>query len=293
METIGSTPCVHLRRISPQGTAIYAKVEAFNPSGSAADRIAVGLVADAEADGYLRPAGTIIEATLGNMGIALAQACAGRGYKVIACMPESMSLEKRALLRLWGAQLELTAADGHLDGARARANELATKIPDAWLMPQWDLEAVASLHAKTTGAELVEHVRQDGGRIDAFAGCIGTGGTLMGVSMALRAAFPAVEIVAAIPAAPGPHRLQGVAAREEALGVARPLKASVEDVAARDAWAIKERLGREEGMLVGISSGAAVLAAMRVAARIGPGARVYTLLWDTGERYFSLAEAFK
>lgn len=293
LDIIGGTPCVQLRRVAPAQTSVCAKLELLNPGGSAADRIAAALIHAAEADGTLQPGATIIEATLGNTGIALAQACAGRGYKVIACMPESMSLERRAVLKLWGATVELTPSELHLEGAKARAKEIGAQLPGAWVMPQWDIERAADLYARSLGAELVEQVRADGGRIDAFVAGIGTGASLKGAARALREAFPGVEIVAVAPAEPGPHRLQGLAPRQDVLRVAAELGASVEEVSSPEAWAMKERLGREEGLLAGITSGAAVRAASRVAARRGPGARVYTVLWDTGERYFSLAERFR
>lgn len=293
LDTIGATPIVQLRQTGQAGARIHVKLEHLSPTGSAADRLARGIVADAIASGELAPGATVVEATLGNTGISLAQVCTLSGHPVVACMPESMSLERRALLRAWGARVVLTPADEHLDGARARAQQEASAIPGAWVLPQWDLARSARVHEAGTGAELVEQVLADGGRIDAFVAPVGTGATLTGIGAALRRQFPNVKMVAVLPSSDGPHRIQGCARREEGLVPARASADRIIDVTDREAWDAKAQLGREDGLLVGMSTGACVVAARRVADELGSEARVYTLCWDTGERYFSLAERFR
>jgi cysteine synthase A len=289
----GATPLLRLGPVEPEGGArIDAKLEHLNPGGSAADRL-VALLDRARAQGRLLPGGTVIEATLGNGALGLAPACALRGYRLWVCMPESMSLEKRAALRAWGVRLESTPAAEHLSGARARARELAGEAPPGTvlLLPQWGPGATAAVHREGLGAELVAQARAEGAKVDAFVAGIGTGGTLVGAGGALREAFAGVALHAVLPAADGPHRLQGLGTRTDALAftAAHPEVQGTVDVGDAEAWAMCERLAKTMGLLVGPTSGAAVVAAVAVARALPPDARVVTVVWDTGERYFSMA----
>jgi cysteine synthase len=291
LDAIGGTPTLELHRLA---AGLFAKLEQLNPTGSAADRVARALVEEAEADGRLAQGGTVVEATLGNMGLALAQVCAVRGHRLIATMPESMSLERRGALRLWGARVELTAAERHLEGAMARAEELARGEEGALLLPQWRSARAALAHEEGTGAELVRTVIADGGRIDAFVAPVATGATLTGVGRALRRAFPEVALVAVVPkeGEGGTHRVQGLTRRRGAAFDPSLVTRTVA-VEGHRAWEVRGRLAAEHGLLVGLSAGAAVAAALEMMSELGSGARVYTVLWDTGERYFSLAERFR
>lgn len=289
---VGGTPTLRLHDAIAPSAQVHLKLEHHNPGASAADRIALGLIERAEREGRLAPGGTVVEATLGSTGISLAQACAATGHRLVVCMPESMSLERVATLRAWGVKLELTPADAHIEGAKARARELAAALPGALVLPQWDVEAVAAEHEAGLGGELVESVKANGGRIDAFIAAVGTGGTLAGVGRALKGAFPHVRIFAALPHKDGPHPMQGLLAREQALALARAHADEWVDVDPSAAWQMKERLSREEGILVGVSTGAVVCAAAQIAERLGAGASIYAIAWDSGERYFSLAGRF-
>lgn len=301
LDTIGGTPVVRLSRLSPPGgAAIHLKLEFLQPTGSLKDRTALGMIEAAEREGLLSPGATVIEATGGNTGIALAQVCAVKGYKLMVTMPESASLERRALLQAYGAKVELTPEHEHLEGARRRARELLAATPDAFMPDQFSSPAAVETHVTGMGAELVETVRADGGRIDACVVAVGTGAAVTGVGRALKAAFPEVQIVAVEPAGsevlaggpPGPHRIQGMGAGYVPDNVDRSVIDVLTAVSESEAWEMKVRLAREEGLLVGISTGATVVAARRLAETMGPEARIYTLAADTGERYFSMARYF-
>lgn len=298
---LGATPTVRLSRVvGALPLDLRAKLEQFNPTASIKDRIARALVERAETDGRLKASGTVIAATSGNTGIALALLCAVKGYRLIIAMPESMSLEQRQALRSYGGEVVLTPAAEHIAGAIAKAWQLREKTQDAVLLDQFEDPELAVVHEWTTGKELVETIRADGGQVDAVVFALGTGATLTGAGRLLKRAFPAVRIVGLEPAksrvlsggSPKPHRIQGVGAGLRPKVFDPSVADELVGVADEDAWAMKGRLAREEGLLVGISSGAAVWACLDVARRLGRPCRVYTVLCDTGERYFSLAEQF-
>ena len=294
LELIGNTPMVRLDKIRPAGSAeIVAKVEAFNPGGSVKDRIALAMVEDAEAKGLLKPGGTIVEPTSGNTGVGLAVVAAAKGYKLILTMPDDYSVERRKLVQRFGAQLILTPAIEGMTGAVFAAEELIAKNPAYYMPQQFDNPANPEIHRRTTAQEIL---RDTDGRVDAFVAGVGTGGTITGVGEVLKERIPGVLIVAVEPARspvlaggkPGLHGIQGIGASF----VPGVLNREVYDelIAVKDDEAIDmaRRLTREEGLLAGISSGANVFAALKIAARLGADKRVVTLLPDTGERYLSV-----
>ena len=292
LDAIGRTPIVKLHRIAPRHVDLYVKVEAFNPGGSVKDRLALGIVLDAEARGLLKPGDTIVEATSGNTGVALAMVAAARGYKFVAVMTETFSLERRKLIRAYGGKVILTAAAERGVGMVRKAEELARR--HGWfLASQFENEANPAYHRSTTGAEIIADFA--GKRLDYFVSGWGTGGTLTGVGEVLRLARPEVRIVAAEPAAApllsgqawSPHKIQGwtpdflpgVLSRTVAHQVE-----TIDDVLARDT---ARRLAAEEGVFVGLSSGATAAAALRVAQHAPEGSVLLAMLPDTGERYLS------
>jgi cysteine synthase len=300
LELVGDTPLVSLRALGegPRAT-VWAKMEQCNPGGSVKDRICLAMIEDAERTGKLKPGGVVVEPTSGNTGIGLAIVCAVRGYRCILAMPESMSLERRQLLQAYGAELVLTPAEHQMEGAVARAREIARTTPGAFLPQQFDNPANPAIHGRTTAREILEAMRPLS--IDALVVGVGTGGTVSGVGEVLRREVsPPPRIVAVEPAAcatlsrgeRGPTKIQGLAAGF----VPRNYHASVVDeirtVTDVDAWRTKAQLAHREGLLVGISAGAAVFAALEIACELGPGKNVVTVLPDTGERYFSLEEYF-
>lgn len=292
LDTIGRTPVVRLHRIGPANVELYAKVESFNPGGSVKDRLALAIILDAEARGLLKPGDTVVEATSGNTGVALAMVCAARGYRFVATMVETFSVERRKLMRAYGARVILTPAAERGTGMVRRARELAEQ--HGWfLASQFTNPANPGYHRNTTAAEILRDFA--GRRLDHFVTGWGTGGTLTGVGGMLRLARPEVEVVACEPAGAAmlqgkdwaPHRIQGwtpdfvpeVLDRDAAHRVL-----SVTDV---DAIEIARRLAAEEGIFVGISAGATMAAALEVARGTDDGAVVLAMLPDTGERYFS------
>jgi cysteine synthase A len=300
LELVGDTPLVSVRALGegPRAT-VWAKMEQCNPGGSVKDRICLAMIEDAERTGKLKPGGVVVEPTSGNTGIGLAIVCAVRGYRCILAMPESMSLERRQLLQAYGAELVLTPAEHQMEGAVARAREIARTTPGAFLPQQFDNPANPAIHGRTTAREILEAMRPLS--IDALVVGVGTGGTVSGVGEVLRREVsPPPRIVAVEPAAcatlsrgeRGPTKIQGLAAGF----VPRNYHASVVDeirtVTDVDAWRTKAQLAHREGLLVGISAGAAVFAALEIACELGPGKNVVTVLPDTGERYFSLEEYF-
>ncbi len=294
LELIGGTPMVRLNRLpKPGGATVVAKLESMNPGGSVKDRIALAMVEDAERRGVLRPGGTIVEPTSGNTGIGLAVAAAVRGYRLILTMPEDMSVERQRLLARFGADIHLTPAIEGMTGAVFAAQELLREHPDYFMPNQFENPANPAVHRRTTALEILDAVD---GRLDVFVAGVGTGGTITGVGEVLKAKIPAVRVVAVEPARspvlsggrPRPHAIQGIGASF----VPGVLNATVIDriiqVRDDDAMTWARRLTREEGLLVGISAGAAVFAACVVAAEMAPGQLVVTVLPDTGERYLSL-----
>ncbi|UZW59745.1 cysteine synthase A [Lysobacter enzymogenes] len=292
LQTIGRTPVVRLHRIAPGHVALYAKVEAFNPGGSVKDRLALAIVLDAEARGLLKPGDTVIEATSGNTGVALAMVCAARGYRFVAVMTETFSIERRKLMRAYGAKVILTPAAERGSGMVRRAAELAEK--HGWFLArQFENPANPAFHRNTTAAEILQDFA--GRRLDHFVTGWGTGGTLTGVAQMLQLARPEVRVTASEPAgaallsgnAWAPHKIQGwtpdfvpaVLDRDAAHEIV-----PVDDVLARDT---ARRLAAEEGIFVGISAGATMAAALQVAQGADAGAVVLAMLPDTGERYLS------
>lgn len=292
VELIGSTPVVKLNRSVPEGSAdIYLKLEYFNPAKSVKDRIALAMVEDAEKKGILQPGGTIVEPTSGNTGIGLAMVAAAKGYKLIVTMPETMSLERRNLLRAYGAELVLTPGPEGMKGAIAKAEELAKE--HGYFMPQqFENYANPEIHRLTTGPEIV---KQMGDQLDGFVAGIGTGGTITGAGQVLREHYPNIKIVAVEPkdspvlsgGKPGPHKIQGIGAGF----VPRVLNTEIYDeiiqVTTEEAFAAARKVARLEGILGGISAGSAMHAAFKVAKELGPGKRVLAVVPDNGERYLS------
>jgi cysteine synthase len=298
---IGDTPLVRLRHVAgPAKThaAVWGKCEMMNPGGSVKDRIALAMIEAGERDGKLRPGTTVlVEPTSGNTGIGLALVSAVKGYRLILTMPESMSLERRNLLKAYGAEIVLTPDDRTMEGAVAAAEDLC-KRPDHVMLHQFENPANPDIHRRTTGPEILAAL--EGRTIDGFVAAVGTGGTITGVGAVLRKHFPQVRIVAVEPerspvlsgGEPGPHKIQGIGAGFVPPVLDRKIYDAVWQVRDEDAWRTKRRLAHEEGLLVGISAGANVFAAQRMAAELGPGKNVVTILCDTGERYFSLDEYF-
>jgi cysteine synthase A len=298
-EAVGDTPLVRLGRVGRGlGATVLAKLEGANPGGSVKDRIAVAMIDAAERDGRLKPGGTLVEPTSGNTGIGLAIVAAARGYRLVLTMPESMSLERRQLLAFFGAELVLTPAAEGMRGAIRRADELVAATPGAFMPQQFKNPANPEAHRRTTAEEIW---RDTGGSVDAFVAGVGTGGTLTGVGSVLKQRRPGVRVVAVEPAdspvlsggQPGRHGIQGIGAGFVPEVLDRGLIDEVFTVLTSDAMATSRRLAREEGLLVGISAGANVWAALRLAERPElAGKTVVTVLCDTGERYLS-TELFK
>ena len=295
-QLIGKTPLlelVHIEKKYDLEAKIVAKLEYLNPAGSVKDRIAKAMIDDAEAKGLLKEGSVIIEPTSGNTGIGLACVAAARGYRIIIVMPDTMSLERRQLMKAYGAELELTEGAKGMKGAIARADELAKKIPGSFIPGQFVNPANPGVHRSTTGPEIYEDTD---GKVDYFVAGVGTGGTITGVGEYLKSRNPAVKIVAVEPAASpilskgaaGPHKIQGIGPGF----VPEVLNTKVYDeiipVTDEDAFATGREIGRAEGVLVGISSGAAVWAAIELAKRPeNQGKTIVVLLPDTGDRYLS------
>lgn len=291
-ELIGQTPIVKLHSVPKESADVYVKLEAFNPGGSVKDRIALAMIRAAEADGRLKPGGTIVEPTSGNTGIGLAFVGSALGYKVVIVMPESFSLERRKLIQAYGAQLVLTPASGGMKGAIAKAEELA-KNEGYFLAMQFENPANPEIHEKTTGAEIIDAFGPTG--LDAFVAGAGTGGTITGVSHALKKANPDVKtyVVEADESAilsgetAGPHKIQGISAGFIPGNLDTHAYDKIIRVKGDDAILTARNLGAKEGFLVGISSGAAIYAALKVAKELGQGKKVLALAPDNGERYLS------
>lgn len=291
-ELIGSTPIVKLNRLGNDQAELLLKLESFNPGGSVKDRIALSMIEAAEAAGLINSDTMLVESTSGNTGIGLAMVAAVRGYHLLLVMPENMSLERRQLLKALGARLELTPAAEGMAGAVRMAEALAQQNANYMVLRQFANPANPEVHTRTTAQEIL---RQTGGRLDAFVAGVGTGGTITGVGQILKQEIPSIQIVAVEPAdspvlsggKPGPHKIQGIGAGfvPEILDLSIVDRiVTIRNEQARDTV---RHLAQTEGILVGISSGAAVAAALQIAAELGSGKRVLAICPDTGERYLS------
>ena len=295
-QLIGRTPLlelVHIEQAEGLEAKILAKLEYFNPAGSVKDRIAKAMIDDAEAKGVLKPGSVIIEPTSGNTGIGLASVAAARGYRIIIVMPETMSVERRQLMKAYGAELVLTEGAKGMKGAIAKAQELAQQIPNSFIPDQFVNPANPAVHRATTGPEIWQDTD---GKVDIFVAGVGTGGTVTGVGEYLKSQNPNVKIVAVEPAGspvlskgtPGAHKIQGIGAGFVPDVLNTAVYDEIVTVANEDAFATGKKIGKSEGILVGISSGAAVWAAIELAKRPeNKGKTIVALLPDTGDRYLS------
>ncbi|WP_274365924.1 cysteine synthase A [Paenibacillus thermotolerans] len=295
-QLIGDTPLVKLNRVVPEDSAeVYVKLEYQNPGSSVKDRIAISMIETAEREGRLKPGDTIVEPTSGNTGIGLAMVAAAKGYKAILVMPETMSMERRNLLRAYGADLVLTPGPEGMKGAIKRAEELVAENPGYFMPQQFKNPANVEIHRRTTGPEIVEAIQSHDGKLDAFVAGIGTGGTITGAGEVLREHFPGIQIIAVEPSAspvlsggkPGPHKIQGIGAGFVPDILNTEVYNEIITVENEDAFATSRRVAREEGILGGISSGAAIFAALQVAKKLGKGKRVVAIIPSNGERYLS------
>ena len=295
-QLVGRTPLMELRRIeAAEGLAarVLAKLEAFNPAGSAKDRVALSMIDAAEAAGRLKPGATIIEPTSGNTGIGLCAVAAARGYRAVIVMPDTMSVERQLLMKAYGAEVVLTDGARGMAGAIARAEQLSAEIEGSFIPAQFDNPANPRAHFETTGPEIYEDT---GGAVDIFVAGVGTGGTITGVGRYLKSVKPGVKIVAVEPAGSpllsagrsGPHGLQGIGANFVPAVLDTGVYDEIITVTEAEAYAAGRRIAREEGLLVGISSGAAAWAALELARRPeNAGKTIVALLPDTGDRYLS------
>ncbi len=299
IDLIGSTPMVRINKIPGlTGGSVYAKMELFNPGGSIKDRICLSMIEAAEKAGRLHPGDTIIEPTSGNTGIGLALVAAVKGYKAILVMPESMSTERFGLLSSFGAEVVLTSAIDGMKGSIIEAERLLKENPGYFMPDQFSNPANPEAHRKTTGPEIWDEMN---GEVDAFVAAVGTGGTITGVGEVLKERNKNIRIVAVEPASspvisggsPGPHKIQGIGAGFIPSVLNRDIIDEIIPVTDDEAFETAKLLSKEEGLMVGISSGANVFAAMKVAKKLGAGKNVVTVLCDTGERYISIEKYFR
>ena len=293
LATIGRTPHIRLGRLFPAPAEVWIKSERANPGGSVKDRIALAMVEDAERSGRLKPGGTIVEPTSGNTGVGLAMVAAVKGYRLILVMPDSMSVERRRLMRAYGASFELTPREKGMKGAIAKAEELVAQTPGAWMPQQFENPANVEVHVSTTAQEILEDFPEG---LDALITGVGTGGHLTGTARVLKEVWPALKVFAVEPAAspvisggaPSPHPIQGIGAGFVPKNLDTALLDGVIQVDAEEAREFGRRSAREEGLLVGISSGATLAAIARKLPELPAGARVLGFNYDTGERYLSV-----
>ena len=293
LATIGNTPHIRINRLFGAGHEVWVKSERSNPGGSVKDRIALAMVEAAEADGRLKPGGTIIEPTSGNTGVGLAMVAAVKGYKLVLVMPDSMSIERRRLMLAYGATFDLTPREKGMKGAIARAEELAAQTPGAWIPQQFENPANIEVHVRTTAQEILADFPEG---LDAIITGVGTGGHISGVAQVLKAKWPKLKVFAVEPEAspvisggqPSPHPIQGIGAGFIPKNLQTELLDGVIQVGAEEAREYGRRSAREEGLLVGISSGATLAAIAQKLPELPPGARVLGFNYDTGERYLSV-----
>ena len=293
LETIGHTPHIRIQRLFGNSHQVWIKSERTNPGGSIKDRIALAMVEDAEKSGALKPGGTIIEPTSGNTGVGLAMVAAVKGYKLILVMPDSMSIERRRLMLAYGASFDLTPREKGMKGAITRAEELKATTPGAWIPQQFENPANVQVHVRTTAQEILADFPEG---LDAIITGVGTGGHLTGVAQVLKAKWPNLKVFAVEPTAspvisggaPSPHPIQGIGAGFIPKNLDTALLDGVIQVEAEDAREYGRRSAREEGLLVGISSGATLAAIAQKLPELPAGARVLGFNYDTGERYLSV-----
>ncbi|HET9056421.1 MAG TPA: cysteine synthase A [Chitinophagaceae bacterium] len=297
LETIGNTPHVKVNRLFPDTVEVWIKMERANPGGSIKDRIALSMIEDAEKKGLLNKDSIIIEPTSGNTGIGLAMVAAVKGYKIILVMPESMSIERRKIMSTYGAEFELTPREKGMKGAIEKAKELVAKLPNAWMPQQFDNEANIAIHIKTTADEIIKDFPEG---IDYIITGVGTGGHITGVGQVLKKKFPNVKIFAVEPELspvisggnPSPHPIQGIGAGFIPANLHTSLLDGVILVSKEEAFVFARRSAKEEGIFVGISSGAALAAVAKKLPEIPKGSKILTFNYDTGERYLSVDELF-
>jgi cysteine synthase A len=293
LATIGNTPAIRVNRLFDPRVEVWFKQERANPGGSIKDRIALAMIEDAEAAGILGPGSVVIEPTSGNTGIGLALVCAVKGYRLILTMPESMSIERRKLMTGYGAELELTPRELGMKGSIARANELAAEIPGAWIPMQFDNPSNPAVHRRTTAQEILADF-PDG--LDYVVTGVGTGGHITGVAEVLKERWPALKVYAVEPTLSpvlsggthSPHPIQGIGAGFIPGVMRTELLDGILQVSPEDAMAYARRSAREEGVLVGVSSGASLAAVAQLLPSLPDGARILTFTYDTGERYLSI-----
>lgn len=296
-DLIGDTPLVRLNRLVPAGSAeVYVKLEYQNPGSSVKDRIAISMIEGAEKRGEIKPGvTTIVEPTSGNTGIGLAMVAAAKGYRAILVMPETMSLERRNLLRAYGAELVLTPGSEGMNGAVKKAEEIVSENKDYFMPQQFKNLDNVKVHRETTGPEIVSAINSLDGKLDAFVAGIGTGGTISGAGAVLKENFPGIKIYAVEPAGspilaggkPGPHKIQGLGANFIPDILNREIYDEVINIENDDAFETARAAAKQEGILCGISSGAAIKAALQVAKQLGEGKRVVAVVPSNGERYLS------
>lgn len=297
LETIGNTPLVRINNLYPEGYEVYVKLERTNPGGSIKDRIALKMVEEAESKGLLSPDSLIIEPTSGNTGIGLALVAAVKKYKLILVMPESMSLERRRILTAYGAELVLTPKEKGMKGAIAKAEELAAKHPNSWIPSQFDNEANIAAHRDHTAQEILSDFPEG---FDYLITGVGTGGHISGVSEVLKTRFPELKTFAVEPeqspvisgGSPGPHPIQGIGAGFIPENLKTPLLDGTIQVSKEEAFDYAQRAAKEEGLFVGISSGASLAAVAKKLQELPKGSKILTFSYDTGERYLSIDGLF-